>query len=166
MAVLLVTALVCGLLLPPWVYLGLLEDLPSVAFYVGNWHFLQADQDYFAQGAAPSPVLHFWSLAVEEQFYLIWPLALLGLLAVSRGRPGRLALLLLCLLAASVALAVGIAQTDPGRAHYGTDARAYQLLLGAALAAPRPAAPAPAARSAVGGAPRRVGAGGAVHPAL
>ena len=53
-------------------------DIISSAFYVANWHFAAQSVDYFAQDIEPSPVLHLWSLAIEEQFYLVWPTLLLG----------------------------------------------------------------------------------------
>ena len=52
-------------------------DALSTLLYVANWHFILSDQGYFVQAAAPSPLLHTWSLAVEEQYYLIWPLVAL-----------------------------------------------------------------------------------------
>src|ERR1700760_53099 len=48
-------------------------DIIASALYVANWHFAAQSVDYFAQGLEPSPVLHLWSLAIEEQFYLVWP---------------------------------------------------------------------------------------------
>ena len=53
-------------------------DIISSAFYVANWHFAAQSVDYFAQELEPSPVLHLWSLAIEEQFYLVWPTLMLA----------------------------------------------------------------------------------------
>ncbi len=70
-------------------------DALATLFYVANWHFILSDQGYFVQAAAPSPLLHTWSLAVEEQYYLIWPLVVLavarrwGVRAAGRRRRGR-----------------------------------------------------------------------------
>ncbi|MGZ4737476.1 MAG: acyltransferase family protein, partial [Acidimicrobiia bacterium] len=85
-----------------------------------------------------SPVLHFWSLAVEEQFYLTWPLALAGLYLVSRVAGKRqwwaLRAMIAVVAIASLAEALHFASTNVDRAYYGTDTRAYQLLAGALIA--------------------------------
>jgi peptidoglycan/LPS O-acetylase OafA/YrhL len=113
-------------------------DATSSALYVANWHFGLTEGDYFAPGDVPSPLVHFWSLAVEEQFYVVWP-ALLMLLWLAATRWCRGALVggavlaaVLVLTAASAALSVLL---EPGPlSYYGTHTRAYQLLAGAALA--------------------------------
>ena len=56
----------------------------STLFYFGNWHEILANQSYFAQVAAPSPLLHTWTLAIEEQFYLVWPIVVVCVLKLSR----------------------------------------------------------------------------------
>jgi peptidoglycan/LPS O-acetylase OafA/YrhL len=67
---------------------GLRGDALATLGYVANWHFVLTGQGYFAQTAAPSPLLHMWSLAVEEQFYLVWPLVLWLLLRRRTGAAG------------------------------------------------------------------------------
>ncbi len=125
-------------------------DVVSSALYFVNWHFAAQSVDYFAQGNEPSPVLHLWSLAVEEQFYLVWPALLLGVLWVGRRAGGRerpLAAVAVALVFAG-SLAIGIEQTaaQPAAAYFSTFGRAWELALGAALALlgavrmPRPAA--------------------------
>jgi peptidoglycan/LPS O-acetylase OafA/YrhL len=113
-------------------------DIVSSALYVANWHFAAQSVDYFAQGLEPSPVLHLWSLAIEEQFYLVWP----GLmLAVTwwfrrRGRKVRPVLILTVILVFAASLAAGILLTDktPEAAYFSTFARGWELALGAMLA--------------------------------
>ena len=113
-------------------------DALSTLGYVANWRFSFSHQGYFQQFQAPSPLLHTWSLAVEEQFYLIWPL--ITVLALRRwsgdGRPRRLLLIagLGALASAGLCLALALRGTDTSRMYYGTDTRAQALLVGATLA--------------------------------
>ena len=130
-------------------------DVVAATFYVSNWWLAFQHVSYFARFTAPSPLGHLWSLAVEEQFYLLWPWLLwLGLLWSRRWRQARpapasspgllatrqqlwpLALVTMGLAAASaVELAVLYHPSfDPSRIYYGTDTRAFALLIGAALA--------------------------------
>ena len=110
-------------------------DVLAAAAYVSNWWNIVREASYFARFGPPPPLDHLWSLAVEEQFYLIWPwLLLLGLRFV----PGRyrLAGLTLAGAALSAAAMALIYQpgVDPTRVYEGTDTRAFGLLVGAALA--------------------------------
>jgi peptidoglycan/LPS O-acetylase OafA/YrhL len=109
------------------------------AVYVTNWWLIVQHTSYFAQFAPLSPLGHLWSLAVEEQFYLIWPWLLwLGLrwMRTGAGSYKRLAAASL-LLAAVSAVAMALLYRpgyDPTRVYDGTDTRAFALLIGAALA--------------------------------
>jgi peptidoglycan/LPS O-acetylase OafA/YrhL len=108
------------------------RDALSSLVWWSNWRFTAADTGYFESFAAPSPLRHTWSLAVEEQWYLLWPLLLLGL---RRAAPGPRSLLAAVLaLAAASATAMWLVADDVDRAHFGTDTRAHALLVGAALA--------------------------------
>ena len=107
--------------------------------YVSNWWLIAQHSSYFAQFGPPSPLGHLWSLAVEEQFYLIWPWLLwIGLRWKSRGAGtnARLAAATLLLAAASAVTMALLYRPgyDPTRVYEGTDTRAFALLIGAALA--------------------------------
>ncbi|GIH12993.1 acyltransferase family protein [Rugosimonospora africana] len=103
--------------------------------YLANWHFVLSGQSYFAQFNLPSPLLHTWSLAIEEQFYLVWPLVVLVLLRWRRGRVGLLtAVAVVGALCSAVLMRHYYHASDPSRVYYGTDTRAHELLAGAALA--------------------------------
>jgi peptidoglycan/LPS O-acetylase OafA/YrhL len=108
-------------------------DVLGTLGYVANWRFAFSGQGYFASFNAPSPLLHTWSLAVEEQFYLVWPLVVLWLMRggrnVSRWALGFVAV------AFSATLIQSLAGVWTDRLYYGTDTRGMPLLLGAALGA-------------------------------
>jgi peptidoglycan/LPS O-acetylase OafA/YrhL/lysophospholipase L1-like esterase len=108
-------------------------DAISSLAYFANWHFVFAHQSYFDQFQRPSLFRHLWSLSVEEQFYLFWPLAF----AAGMSLLGRRRLLLGVLAGAPASLALMWILFDPGdasRAYYGTDTHAVGLLVGVALA--------------------------------
>lgn len=108
----------------------------ATLFEAANWRTILTGGDYWANTGAPSPLRHTWSLAIEEQIYLLWPLALAGLLAW-RGRARAVLVVALGGAAASAALLIGLHAAGVGqpRLYYGTDTRATTLLLGAAVAA-------------------------------
>src|SRR5688500_7769244 len=85
---LMVTAVAIGarVLLPPAEVRLLRGDGIATLFYVANWRMILRGGDYFAQTAAPSPLEHTWSLSIEEQFYLVWPLVLCAVLWGRRPR--------------------------------------------------------------------------------
>jgi peptidoglycan/LPS O-acetylase OafA/YrhL len=112
-------------------------DAFSTLGYVANWRFILSGQGYFDHFGPQSPLLHTWSVAVEEQFYLLWPLLLL--LVIRWRRRGVFALAFLGAAASGVLMLVlSLHGTNPDRLYYGTDTRALPLLLGCALAALRP----------------------------
>ncbi|HEY5014416.1 MAG TPA: acyltransferase, partial [Acidimicrobiia bacterium] len=105
--------------------------------YVANWHQIFAHQSYFALFTAPSPLNHTWSLAIEEQFYVIWPLIFVALLArFARSTPKAVLATSLALAGvSSVVMIVLYNPADTNRVYFGTDTRAAAILFGAALAA-------------------------------
>lgn len=111
-------------------------DVLATLGYVANWRFVLGDEAYFGQVASPSPLRHAWSLAVEEQFYLVYPLILVGLLALIRRRITLVGVLAVGSAVSALLMAyLHHPGVDPSRVYYGTDTRAHQLLVGAAVAA-------------------------------
>jgi peptidoglycan/LPS O-acetylase OafA/YrhL len=110
-------------------------DVAAAAMYVVNWVFARRETDYLASDVLPSPVQHFWSLAVEEQFYVIWPLLLIVLALVVR-RPSRrvVGLALGMLVASSFLWSVWFSHTSPRPAFFTTTTRVWELGIGALLA--------------------------------
>jgi peptidoglycan/LPS O-acetylase OafA/YrhL len=123
-------------------------DSLAASIFAANIHFAQQGTNYFAQEQPPSPVEHFWSLAVEEQFYLVWPAALSLVLfgAVigrrSHSRPHsvdekavrRLLVVVVIAAIASLAWSIYFTDRDPTGAYFSTFARAWELAIGATLA--------------------------------
>ncbi len=135
---LVVTAIVFRAIAAPAEFAAATGAMRAAALYVSNWWFIRESTDYFGSDVAASPVAHYWSLSVEEQFYLGWPLLLGGLALVARrvGRHQRAVLtgLVIALGSASLVAALVTAVDQPDRAYFGTGTRAYQLLAGAVLA--------------------------------
>jgi peptidoglycan/LPS O-acetylase OafA/YrhL len=133
---LLAAVAVLGPLLAPDATRALRADLLAAGFYVGNWWQIVHEQSYFEAIGRPPLLRHLWSLGVEEQFYIVFPLLFAVGMTVTRGHVRRLALV-----AAGIALASVVAMAvlwhpgdDPERVYYGTDTRAAGLCLGVALA--------------------------------
>ena len=113
------------------------------AFYSMNYHLAELGTDYQQANAAPSPLQHYWSLAVEEQFYLVWPILVLAVAATTRRWAARwrralLVLLVLAIVAASLAASIATTATNGPLAYYALHTRGWELGIGAlvALAAP------------------------------
>jgi peptidoglycan/LPS O-acetylase OafA/YrhL len=128
--VLLITAVASLILLPPIYRDNLGKDVIAVALYISNYTFAWWQNDYQNLDALPSPFLHYWSLAVEEQFYLIWPILIIFL--AKRGvnwiRNGVIAIFI-----SSLLLSMIQTQISPIWAFYSLSTRAWQLAAGALL---------------------------------
>lgn len=106
-------------------------DVISSALQVSNWRLILADESYFAKVAAPSPIRHTWSLGVQEQFYIIFPLVLLFLfsrLRTFRGMAAVFGVVGLASLASMILLYEP--GTDPSRVYFGTETRFFELIIG------------------------------------
>ncbi|MEA2842953.1 MAG: hypothetical protein QOJ69_624, partial [Actinomycetota bacterium] len=137
--VLLVVVSVAVPLLAPDQGYRLRGDVVAGLGYVSNWRLIFEQQSYFQEIGRPPVLQHLWSLAVEEQFYLLWPLVLFVLLIPmgrARREPHRLIWPVLALAAVSAGLMAMLydPDLDPSRVYFGTDTRAAGLLIGAALA--------------------------------
>jgi peptidoglycan/LPS O-acetylase OafA/YrhL len=132
--VLLVVVTAVSVVALPDTLAALRGDVVSALLYVQNWHQIVADQSYFEAVGRPPLLRHLWSLAVEEQFYLVWPLLFAaGIKFLGRKR------LVVGVAVGAVASALWMAVlftpgVDPTRVYYGTDTRASGLLIGVALA--------------------------------
>jgi peptidoglycan/LPS O-acetylase OafA/YrhL len=112
------------------------EDIPAALIYSTNWVYIVREVPYFEAFGRPPLLQQLWSLAVEEQFYLLWPLILLFLLRISKNNRYQLLTAILIMIALSTAwMAVLYSpDLDPLRVYYGTDTRAAGFLVGALLA--------------------------------
>lgn len=121
---------------------GYTSALVGAALYASNWQLIAQHVSYFARFGPPTPLQHLWSLGVEEQFYLAWPVLLILLARfVRERRPGGATRPRLALVALALAIASAVELRllyhpgfDTSRIYYGTDTRASELLVGAALA--------------------------------
>jgi peptidoglycan/LPS O-acetylase OafA/YrhL len=143
--VLVVTVVASVLLLPPLQARSVIGDGIASALYVGNYRFAMEGTDYLAADAAPSPLQHYWSLGVEEQFYLLWPALILGtgwLLARAARRSGApvtrsvTPLVLVLAVLAAVSFMISLAWTDswPSWAFFSLPTRAWELAAGGLVA--------------------------------
>jgi peptidoglycan/LPS O-acetylase OafA/YrhL len=142
-ATLVIVATVVGssLVLPLSQWPNLIRETVASAASFENWLLAAGAVDYLHSTALPSPFQHFWSLSVEEQFYILWPLAIIGSIVLARrfargggSAAGTIRWLVLALAAASFAVSVATSASQQGVAYFSTFTRAWELLIGAALA--------------------------------
>ena len=110
-------------------------DVLPTLFFFNNWWQIFHNVSYFEALGAPSPLTHYWSLSIEEQFYLIWPVALLLCMKAGVKRQTmQKGIVVLIVLSALEMILLFDPHADPSRVYYGTDTRAFSLLIGALLA--------------------------------
>jgi len=146
---LVVTAIASHYLLNYVRALSVLHDIVWAAFFAANIHFAQVGADYFARNNPPSPVQNFWTLAVEEQFYIIWPVLLAAGILLFGDRSSvrrrysrrlddhgleRLSLLVVLLVSGSLVWSIRETPLDPTNAYFSTLTRAWELGFGALIA--------------------------------
>ena len=154
LTVLAVCAIATVAWLPQTRWAQVMSEILASALYFQNWELAASAQDYFTAAQTASPVTHFWSLSVEGQFYLLWPLLVLGTWWLAARRTDRLAprqvlaLALGTLGVASLALAAWAVETHPDAGYFITPARVWEFAAGGVLAA--------TSRGAGGGRPRWV----------
>jgi peptidoglycan/LPS O-acetylase OafA/YrhL len=134
LAMLLGVALYAAYLVPKGTYPTLRSDGIATLFYFANWHFIAIGSNYFDQTSLVSPLSHTWSLAVEEQFYLVWPLVVLAVLKWTKNKRVLLTVCVAGAIASALEMAVLYSPARVNRLYYGTDTRAQSLLVGASLA--------------------------------
>ncbi len=137
--VLVVVTLMVRFAEPAGLYPGFRMNALSALFYFSNWWQIAASSNYFTATGAVSPLTHTWSLAVEEQFYLIWPLVVLAVMHLSRTFTKGIRVLLVVSGIGVIASAVEMALlyhpgVDITRLYFGTDTHAQSILIGAVLA--------------------------------
>jgi len=135
------TALVVAVVLPPLQARSVFLDGIACALYAGNYRFAMHGTDYLASDLPPSPFQHYWSLGVEEQFYLVWPVLIIGtawlvhrLRAGAAARATPYAVVLVLVAAASLAAAVLWTRTSPAWAFFSLPTRAWELAAGGLVA--------------------------------
>ncbi|NUQ88738.1 MAG: acyltransferase, partial [Glycomyces artemisiae] len=138
------TAVTAATALGAWLFFpvtrrdAVLQDALAVVVYVVNYRFVAEQTEYLNADQMPSPFQQFWSLAVEEQFYVVWPLLLLVLLLCTGRRPRRLVTAAIIasavIFAATLALSVTVTAASQPTAYYAAHTRAWELAAGALLA--------------------------------
>ena len=143
LALMLIVVTAAATVIEPGQRASLRLALLAAVTYTSNWYQIVHHVSYFASlglFTAPPPLDHLWSLAIEEQFYLIWPLLLWLLILRLNGRRARITATLILAAMSALAMALEYSPGDPSLVYYGTDTHASALLIGAALALSLPLA--------------------------
>lgn len=138
LTVLAVTAVASRLLAPSTQWAATAKDIIASALYVQNWRLASSSVDYLAEDQAPSPVQHYWSLSIEEQFYLLWPLLMFAAFFIAR-RYHRNAMPLArvvigAVVVASLGYSVWATAASPASAYFVTPTRMWELAVGGLMA--------------------------------
>ncbi|MER9506025.1 acyltransferase family protein [Mesorhizobium sp. M0579] len=137
MLVLLIVALLTPFWLPSALWRDGTSELAYSALQLENWRLAAKAIDYLAMTSAPSPVQHYWSLSIEEQFYVVWPELIIATSWLARKLRTPLRTLLVAVLGAifiaSLGASVWLTVVDPARAYFVTHTRIWELALGALL---------------------------------
>ncbi|WP_084038347.1 acyltransferase family protein [Demequina sp. NBRC 110053] len=136
--VLVATLIATVLWMPETVRIQVSKEIIAASLYVENWFLYGQATDYLAEGADASPTQHYWSLSIEEQFYIVWPI-LLGLAVVAAARLRRSSLgatgaVAIGVVAVSLAWSIHDTATSGGQVYFSTFARMWELALGGLLA--------------------------------
>ena len=135
LATMLVVVTAVTAIIEPSQLAALRPALLAAVTYSSNWWQALHHQSYFTQFGPPPPLQHLWSLAIEEQFYLVWPLLLIAVLSRCRSSRIRASAAWLCAaLSALATVLIYLPGADPSRVYYGTDTHSSALLIGSALA--------------------------------
>ncbi len=136
--VLAVSAIAAIVFIPQNLWQLVMRQIAASALYVQNWILASDAQDYFASANSPSPVTHYWSLSAEEQFYVVWPLLILGLawiaMRVSADRRRVITVGLAVAVVLSLAYSIYATATTPQAAYFITPVRAWEFGAGGLLA--------------------------------
>ena len=137
MTVLIATAIATILFIPQDRWGETAQQIAASASYVQNWMLAWLSVDYLGSTQVPSPVQHYWSLSIEEQFYLVWPLLMIATIAVARrlGVSMRRALVasLAVIFVLSLTASIMITAANPAQAYFVTQTRVWELALGGLL---------------------------------
>src|SRR4051812_48357868 len=139
MLVLVAVAIAMEFFTPPSFRSQVLFDAISAALYYSNWQFALESVNYLTLGAAQNPVLHYWSLSVEEQFYLFWPLLLLVAIRLGRRRAGagrriRWGVVIAMVGGCSLVYSLVATPAEPAIAYFATTTRVWEFAVGAGVA--------------------------------